>query len=265
MNTKDSLTIASLVTAIGLSASAYGQVSVSQNVTVALVETTTAPALAAKDESGVVIRGADPVESNSFSVTNARGVTTSTEEYGTKMVTFRISNKELLEDLVEQGVIESITGYALQLIGSPDEEGYVDSKFYVVKRGETPIDISEYFFVDSEDAEAENYSYRSVEVSNPATETVTFTETGRANGKELIQLTYSAIDGGLELEGIANWAETYRVIGKDPDQVSLWVPAAATVTSIVGSAGDSSSEESDTLIEGRISVAAGVVTIAPSE
>ncbi|TAE91128.1 MAG: hypothetical protein EAZ81_07600 [Verrucomicrobia bacterium] len=58
----------------GLSASAYGQVTVTQNVTIALVETTTAPALAAKDESGVVIRGAAPVESNSFSVTNARGV-----------------------------------------------------------------------------------------------------------------------------------------------------------------------------------------------
>jgi hypothetical protein len=265
MNTKDSLTIVSLVTAIGLSASAYGQVTVTQNVTIALVETTSAPALAAKDESGVVIRGAAPVESNSFSVTNARGVTTNTEEYGTKMVTFRISNKELLEGLVEQGVIESITGYALQLIGSPDEEGYVDNKFYVAKRGETPIDISEYFFANSEDAEAENYSYRSVAVSNPNTETQTFTETGRANGKELIELTYSSVNGGMELEGVVNWAETYRVVGTDPNQVSLWAPGAATVTSIVGSAGDPSSEESDTLIEGRISITAGVVTIAPSE
>lgn len=263
MNTKASLTIVSLAAALGMSAPTYGQVTVSQNVTFALVETYTAPALAAKDESGIAVRGADLVESNSFSVTNARGVTTSTEEYGTKMVTFRISNKEILEDLVEQGVIENITGYAIQLIGSPDEEGYIDSKFYVVKRGETPIDISEYFSAES-GAEAENYNYRSVKVYTPSTETETTTVTGKSSGKELIQLHYSASVGSLEIEGIASWVETYRLVGTDPDQVSFWLPGAGTVTSIVGSMKDSSSrEESDSLIEGRISVTAGVVTISP--
>jgi hypothetical protein len=275
---KTSIISTSLLSLIGLSSAGYSQVTMTQNVTVALVETYTAPALPAKNESGVVIRGADPVSRNEFSVTSSRGVTTSTIEEGTKMVTVRIGNKEMLQDLVDEGVIPSITGYSIQQIGTADEEGYFDGKFYVVKRGETPIDISEHLYVksdvdDSEDTEAEAYSYREVTVDQPERVTIT----AKANGKELISLVYESSSSILEMTGVANWAETYRKVGIAPNQVGVWAPGAASITGISGSLevlsdddaeistmeDESSDDEPDSVLEGRFSVSASVITVTP--
>lgn len=254
---------------LGMASSAYSQITVSQNVTIALVESYTAPALPAKNQSGVAIAGAEPVDFNSFSVTS-RGITTNTEESGTKIVTVRISNKQVLEDLVDVGVIPSITGYSIQLIGTPDESGYVDSRFHLVKRGETPIDISEYLFVGDGGASAENYSYRSVQVVEPARTTVT----GKANGKGLISLTYESSNSTLDMQGVATWSETLRNVGTAPNQVAVWMPGSASVTGITGSLAvpseqpaesevveDVEDDEDDSVLEGRFSVSAGVVTI----
>ncbi|MFM2170538.1 MAG: hypothetical protein RI957_767 [Verrucomicrobiota bacterium] len=267
---KKCITHLSVLAALGFGATAYSQISVSQNVTIALVETTSEASLPAKDQAGALIPGAEPVEYNSYSVTNNNGQTTTTEEGGTKMVATRISNKEVLQDLVEAGVIDSIVGYSIQLIGSPDEDGYVDSRFHVVKRGEAPIDISEYLYADSYDDEvsfdAETYSYRRVEVDQPAR----VTETGKAAGKEAIVIAYVSPSTVIQLHGVANWSESIRTVGTAPNQVAVWVPGSASVTSILGGAvvevideQNGNTTEGVSLIEGRFSVSAGLVTITP--
>lgn len=242
------------------------QITVSQNVVFALTETYSAAALPARNETGVPIRGADPVFSNTFSITNTSGQTITTTEEGSKMVAARISNKEILLDLVEEKVIENIIGYSIQLRGEPGDDGTVDTKFYLVKKGETPLDISEYLSVDASDdsdGEAENYSYRKVEVSSPARETIT----GRANGKEQISLKYETSSVAIEMDGIGNWSESYRNLLLGQSIVSFWAPGAGSVTSLVGKVTDKEAAPDDdsgpSLIEGKITVGGGVISINP--
>lgn len=242
------------------------QITISQNVVFALTETYSAPALPDRNEFGVPIRGAEPVFSNTFSVTNTSGQTMTTTEEGSKMVAARISNKEILLDLVEEKVIESIIGYSIQLRGEPDDDGNVDTKFYLVKRGETPIDITEHLSIDESDdsyGEAENYSYRKVEVSAPARETIT----GRANGKEQVSLKYASSSVEIEMDGIGNWSESYRNLLLGPSLIGFWAPGSGSVTSIAGKLTIKETTPSDdsapSLIEGKITVGGGVISVNP--
>jgi hypothetical protein len=61
-----------------------------------------------------------------------------------KIVTQKISNKQLLEALVEEGVIDSIKGWSIKALTS----GSKIAGFFLVKKNHDPVDISEYFDYD---------------------------------------------------------------------------------------------------------------------
>lgn len=261
-------TLLSLVSASVFAVTAHAQqITISQNVVFALTETYSAPALPDRNEVGAPIRGAAPVFSNIFSVTSTNGqITTITTEEGSKMAGARISNKEILLDLVQEKVIQSIIGYSIQLRGVVGPDGSVQSKFHVVKNGETPIDISQYLFVESSDdsrGNAKNYSYRKVETNSSSRETIT----GRANGKEQISLKYESSSVKIEMDGISNWSETYRNVLAGQSLVSLWAPGPGSVTTITGKLEKKKPTPNvapgPNVIEGTVTIGVGLISVNP--
>lgn len=261
-------TVLTVMGALACAPLAMAQITISQNVVFALTETSSVAHVTPTDSSGNPIRGAEPVFSNTFSTTNAQGQTVVTRVEGSKMVTTRISNREILLNLLDKRVISTIVGYSIQLRGTPDANGHVVGQFFAVKAGERPINLSEYLYVSTEEveegeeiepvAEAQTFSLRQVQIPDLNRRTLT----GRASGKQLISLDYDHSDVEIDMDGILNWSETLRTLGTEPNQTHVWVPGAASVTSISGQGIDVSTNavrRDPTVIEGRITMSAGVV------
>jgi len=244
---------------------AFSQFDTAQKVTFTLTESSTAPALIARDGDGVPLIGSDGktylTYENEFSVT--RGTTsTSTSEKGSKIEVKRISNKEILEALVEAEVITSITGYSISFY--MDEESDDGGVFHLVKAGSPAINIGQYLYISDEGASAENETERSVITTNTSTDASSERYTRTAKGKTVVDLRFVTSNVNVEMSGVANWSDTYRVIKNGPEQRGIFMPGAASVTSIVGeSLGDPEDEEDDSLLEGRISMSAGAVLPPP--
>jgi hypothetical protein len=174
----------------------------------------------------------------------------------------RISNKEILEALVEAEVITSITGYSISFY--MDEESDDGGVFHLVKAGSPAINIGQYLYISDEGASAENETERSVITTNTSTDASSERYTRTAKGKTVVDLRFVTSNVNVEMSGVANWSDTYRVIKNGPEQRGIFMPGAASVTSIVGeSLGDPEDEEDDSLLEGRISMSAGAVLPPP--
>jgi hypothetical protein len=242
---------------------AFSQYETAQNVTFALTVSETVDALVARDSEGKpeLVEGKTYLRyENSFSTTRG-AITTSTVEKGTKVMTMKISNKDILEAFMGAGIILDIKGYSISFYSGGD----ANDAFHLVKAGSPAINVSEYlFFVEEEAASAENFTERTIstEYDDPEKDSKeSYTRNG--NGKTIVKLRFqisndeSSVDAYLS--GIASWSETYRVFGKGDDQYGLIVPGAASMNNIVGEdKGDDS-----TLIEVRISMTAGSLIPAP--
>lgn len=78
-------------------------------------------------------------------VSNIKGVATTTDT--TSSVSEKISNKEILAQLVKQNVIPVITGWSLVVIS--DTTGQPTGAYQLQKRGETPISVAANFGIVS--------------------------------------------------------------------------------------------------------------------
>lgn len=244
-----------------------------QPVTFALTETYEAPALAPKDEEGKVIKGEDPVWENEYSVETYKGEDlvkdVYTYEYGSKMLTYKISNKEILTDLMNEGVIDSIAGYSISFVsedgGDGGENGGANG-FYITKKGEAPIHIDDYLSVDDEyGADVATDSYKEVETYDYTKDTETYSVTGKGNGKTLVGVYYETSAYSVYMQGVATWSDSLKSFGKGEDQFYAWIPSSGKVSAITGDLDESGDDEFDnedeyednSLIEGSISLGAG--------
>lgn len=240
---------------------AFSQFDTAQNVTFTLTESSTAPALVARDSMGTPMRDENGktylTYENEFSTT--RGTTsTSTSEKSSKIAVKRISNKEILEALVEAEVITSITGYSISFY--MDDESDDGGVFHLVKAGSPAINIGQYLYISDEGATAENETERSIITTNTSTDASSERYSKTGSGKTAVELRFVTINVNVTLNGVANWSDTYRVFKSGEEQRGILMPGAASVTSIVGeSEDDPEIEDDNTLLEGRISMSAGTL------
>ncbi len=246
---------ASLIPCMG-----YSQYTNSQLVTFALTETYTAPSLVAKDQTGKPLKGEDGkpyfVYEQTFSTTRGTVVTT-TQEAGSKMVTERISNKQILEALVEAGVITNITGYSIALYTNDDEGGVA---FHLVKAGSPAINISQYLYPDSETSGGEAVTSSAVKVvATSSTSETVIRDTSTETSKEEVSLLFKTLQADVKMSGILNFTETLRTVGTGSAKRTITVPGAGSITNIIGSSASAEEDEDDSLIEGRINLGPGVL------
>lgn len=208
-----------------------------QNVTLVFTESYTDASLKPRDENGKTYND-DLVYENEWSTAKYNKNEDLTEEsenyeYGTKQVTLKISNRELLEALIVEDMISGpITGWAVKFVTSGDEAGSSYGRFYAVKNGSEPVDLSEIISTDG-DGYAETvsdkssskttYKYSSDDYTETTKETWSFNS--KATGNAEIEFSFS--DSYLHLDGIFNESWSVKSFGKGEDQYWQFAPGAA--------------------------------------
>ena len=239
------ITLAMTLAAIPTGARAQGENMGSiATVTLAATEYSDAPSLIAKDEFGVPLSPPEYTDNNYYTVESATKIVT-TEEWGTKLVTTKFSNKEFLMFLFEMGEIDSITGWALVEVETQESEGPM---FYIKKLNEV-IDVSPYLSVMADDMPS-TWSYKNVYTEIIATGLTTTVETGSQSGKGM--LTVNLLD--MPLQGMVAWTGTLKTYGTGDNRYTMWLSGAINVTGLSGAATDES--DSPTAITGTVTIAA---------
>lgn len=245
----------------------FAQFTATQAVTFAITETFSAPALPAKNENGAIVANSPLVFENEFSITRS-SVTTSTHEYGSKMFTARISNREILLALVDEKVIDNITGYSLAFVSSVSANGIDDGKLMCVHRTRPSVDVSAYISFDSElEGEATTNITTKITTENSTTATSSNRISGSLSRRERIEISFFKIDDSEHrvLLGLNNSTERTHTALVSGTSRTVFVPGTSSITNISGSSGDNSSERSGYgLMEGRITAANSVVTLTPA-
>lgn len=239
---------------------AYSQYAYTRLATFALVESSTLPALSAKDSSGKNIPGAPPVFQNTFTTTS-RTTSTTTTETGAKPGIFKISNKEILQVLEQEGVIETIVGYSITELytdNSSGEDGDT-ARFYLTKRGEEPIDIDEFVRISASESNASSTkaSAKTVATTNLVTDVETRSGNASFTDKTLVSLSLEFSWGSFSTAGMSTLTRTIRILGSGEGRYASFVPSAGKVSGLVGY-GVFVEEEDPTLLEGSINFAGGV-------
>lgn len=113
--------------------------------------------------------------------------TSSGVSYSSFIYKQKITNRNLLEILVDEGVINEITGWSIVAIS---EDGDIQG-FALTKRGRAPVDVSDYFQLGSDP----NVSYSFKGFQNYNTEIYTENYSSQALG----YLDFRTLDDSLEL------------------------------------------------------------------
>lgn len=155
-----------------------------QTVTMQMAIHSTAPGTYEKDEDGKTITPKVATYENEWSKENSAGDTIQENyEAVAKIQTWKVGNKEILEELVDAGVITSITGWSFKLISTG---AYGDSEFYLVKKDADPIYIGEYLR-SWDQAYAEAYNETEVTKYDADGDETSFKETGKGNTIQLLK------------------------------------------------------------------------------
>lgn len=212
-----------------------------------LTESYTAPDLRARDGDGDKIKDADRVFSNSYE-THSSSKSVFTEEYGSKLTKFKITNKQILEALVEAGEIPTISGWSLVSIES--EGGYL-----AATNGSEYVSISDYIDISDEMGYAETWREKNVTTERESGVSNKYSSKGK--GKQRVSIDFELSDSFGRLYGVANWSAKYK------EEYDTWISGSSKIKSISGyrinrneTSGDTS-ETSDfnepSVIEGYIS------------
>lgn len=244
-----------------------------QFVTFVFTEIRTDHALKPKDDEGKIIMG-DLVDFNSWSTETYRGedliAESENEEYGTKQVTEKISNKEFIEALVEEGYIDGpISGWSVRFVTPGDVPNSSYGRFYAVKGGSEPVDLSEIISTYGDgyaDTESEKWSSKTAYKYANDDYTETTRESWSFSSKWMTNLfiEFSFTHSELYLDGIFNESWSVKSFGKDEDQYWQFAPGAAKFDSGTGTLdaeeeyeGEWYEDEEPSVIKGTISFSAG--------
>lgn len=215
--------------------------------------TRTVPDLAPRDELGQVIRGgrnkAAPVFENAWEVHENEVRVETLVERGSQMVSEKYGTKELLEDLVEIGLISSIQGWSLKWVrptlGDPADLASLvadDGQYFLVHRNSQanpPIPMSGLIFVEMDNRQAK-MSERAVEYYEAGDVLTgasrTYQEQVRQQMAMLIDFgAYNpedALDHSIEMHGI--YAGGLRLQTQGPDKQPVFMPSAGKFSEING-------------------------------
>ncbi len=222
--------------------------------TFVITETRTTPGLPDKDASGIVIKGADLVYENEFTV-DTPAKTTDTYEYGSKAIAAKISNKEILTALLEAGAIpsESIIGWSIVIANNQEE-----APKFAITDGTQYILLDEYMEIEASEStpSAETSSQKQVTTTVQGDpDIVTTVETQSNSGKSFIALDFHFNETEVNMSAIASWSNMLKLFGKGAESFTHLIDGPIKISSISGYAYDSESDEY-TVIEGAISTAA---------
>ncbi|GAA5147550.1 hypothetical protein GCM10023213_42360 [Prosthecobacter algae] len=261
------------------------------NVTFALTLTNSTPGTVFKDSRGVPVK--DPVTKpayiNQWVIANdaAKTVVSNYEDIS-KMKTVKFGNKELLTELVDQGILPEYGDKAPYIAGwtivSVNASGFANefgegfqqypSKFYAVHKAEGDIvDLSNHIDYSFGSDYAETSTYKTVEKFinyNTPQQSTTLSLTNTSNWKETVYYeidfegfnsgaTVTALLDGFEFAGVSAIGNKQTSIGVGLEKMDVFVDTAGKTASISG-AGPRIEEDGDrAVVEGSISFSAGKV------
>lgn len=227
----------------------------------ALTVSTTAPAAVDKDGTGKPIKGAALVSSNEYAVVK-NGVTTSTTEQMTKIVTAKYTVKEFLTDLTgeEEPLITDIKGWSIQKIqATTNVEGDLDvtaPSYFLVKKGATPISLGNRISSDSvvkkSGLNLKVVTASTTDTAEPPVTTVTPVSTSYSEALKFAGGLTLTVDGKtFSLNGIYTGSQKLGFT-KAKDEVIL--SGAGKFTSLAGFTNEQA------ILEGSAALTAGIAT-----
>lgn len=227
-------------------------------------------ALKARNQAGKFITPGYAVDSNEWTVETTKNSqlvsSASYYEYGTKIVKEKISNKEILQFLIEEGEIQGpLKGWSIVLHTNNDDYAI---EFYA-KRGNDLYSLDISFFTGAE-ASKDSYSFSGVDKYNAQEELVSEVVTEKSSFNAVIAASaeWNIIEGQtMELSGLLTESWTGKYVGKGEDRRFIETPGALKFTCLVGEVSGSDDSEDDEdedeewtdLIEGSWSASAGIM------
>lgn len=155
-----------------------------QTVTMTMAVYSTAPGTYDKDGEGQTITPKEPDYENDWTKENSAGDTIQENyEWVSKIETWKVGNKQILEELVDEDVIDAIAGWSIKIIS---EGADAEPFFFLVKDGAPPIYIGDYLHAWTQ-ANAESEKYTEVTKYNAAGDETSYKETGSGNGIRLLK------------------------------------------------------------------------------
>jgi hypothetical protein len=160
----------------------------------------------------------------------------------TKFDVFKVGNKQLLEVLLEQGIIEdgTISGWSLveylQTKGSSDDEGMFQQGIFLVKTGREPIDMNEYIGYTLTDREVESGEETYSENNG------VYSEASKYNGQCIGKIQLAGVNIG---SGVAKYTDTWSGTWSEYDYNSTWSysPQTFSISGISGWLGGESEDD----------------------
>jgi len=247
-----------------------------QIVTFAFTEYYEEPNLKPKDDDGKPQNG-NLVYENEYSTVKYDRAENLVEEsdnfeYGSKQVAMKISNKEFLDELIDEEYIPGpIAGWAVTFVTPGEWPDSSEGGFYAVKNGHDPVNLSEIIYTDEDGfagSESEKWSSKTNYKYTPNGDySETWQESWSFSGKWMtnVEIEFSFLDGYAHLDGIFNESWSLKSFGKGENQYWQFVPGAAKFDSGTGSRHyegqfeDESEEEWEevSVLRGTISLSAG--------
>ena len=197
-------------------------------VTLKMTESFTAPGTVLKDDTGRPVQPSTPAYENIWSTT-----TQDSQEFVSKILAFKLSNKEFLELLVDQGVIASITGWSVKATYDEFADG---PNLFITKDGVAPIFIGDFFeFLAGADVFAQK-SNETIRYNSLGDETG-YSISDAFKSKSDLTLNFATNEAeplAMTLHGIWNFSSALKFLGTGEDRVVLYVPGACSLTGISG-------------------------------
>jgi hypothetical protein len=236
--------------AIAISSSAFAQTT--STVNLRLTESVTGTGLFAKDDTGRTLSGRIPVFENEYWKVNTRQ-SAYTYEYASKVVKYKLSNKEFLEFIRDDvGLIDDIRGWALVFLTVGEESGLA----YITKRGEAPIDVSAHLYASVGEPIAIQDSYKYALTTNLSTDEKKLRETGAYKSKELISVTVDFPSVIYNIYGTVESSGRLKTYGSGELQYSEYAPGTQNMKNLAGTAEYENGDDPG-VVDGAISAASG--------
>jgi hypothetical protein len=250
MTQKSLKPISVALAAITIGSSAFAQTV--STVNLRLTESVTGTGLFAKDETGRMLRERIPVFENEYWRDNTRQ-SVYTYEYASKVVRYKLSNKEFLEFIRDDvGLIDDIRGWALAFLTVGEESGIA----YITKRGEAPIDVSQHFYASVGEPIAIQDAYKYVLTTTLATDERKLRETGSYKSKELIAVTLDFPSVIYDIYGTVESSGRLKTYGTGELQYSAYAPGTQNMKNLAGTSEYENGDDPG-VVDGTISAATG--------
>lgn len=222
------------------------QAHIAYNMTIAATASYSDPTLRERDENGTVLSGGDLVFANEWTTTRAP-ITTENYEYGSKITVERLTNREILEELIVNAEHDvSIRGWSLKfatpcvLLDNPfQNEDYDDSNavpYMFAVKGDMVVPIDTIFEDDDDEVYADAGKYTYATSYNESTGANTVRESGSERFLTPVSVEIQIGDFSLNFDAILNGSTKLQFFGIGEERFSEWVASSLAFTAIVGNA-----------------------------